>query len=480
MRFTREQLASVIVMAFAGLLVMYVETMIVPSLPTLINYFHTDYDTLSWVVTSYLIAGTVSSIIFGKLADIYGKKKVFLILAGIYSFAIIFGGFSKTISEFIIIRTIQGSGMAMFPVAFSLIRDEFPPEEIPLAQGIVSSMFAGGASIGLVFGAYISQNYGWEWDYHTSIPLALLLFFLAWKYLRESPYKTKTNIDWPGTLLLSSGIIMALIATSEGEYWGWTSESIISLYAFSVVLISLFLYVETIVKEPLINLDMLIERDIFLTNFVSLFVASGMFFLYFTIPPILEDPPPSGFGETILTAGLTNLPAAIMAIVFAPIAAFITKKYGPKYSILIGITVQLISFFALYFNRSSVISITEDSLLLGAGASFSMVGITNILIAITPEDKIGISMGMNQLFRNVGSVIAPAIAGVLETGYQIGIIVGEYPGRFGDLNFIPYIAYFPSNEAFDLIYITGIIVALINLSLTLLLKDIKIGGEKDE
>ncbi|MGC8992115.1 MAG: hypothetical protein ACP5JE_00935 [Thermoplasmata archaeon] len=147
---------------------------------------------------------------------------------------------------------------------------------------------------------------------------------------------------------------------------------------------------------------------------------------------------------------------------------------------MIGITVQLISFFALYFNRSSVISITEDSLLLGAGASFSMVGITNILIAITPEDKIGISMGMNQLFRNVGSVIAPAIAGVLETGYQIGIIVGEYPGRFGDLNFIPYIAYFPSNEAFDLIYITGIIVALINLSLTLLLKDIKIGGEKDE
>ncbi|MGC8584530.1 MAG: MFS transporter [Thermoplasmata archaeon] len=479
MRFTKDQIAAVIVMAFAGLLIMYVETMIVPSLPTLIDYFHTDYDTLSWVVTSYLISGTVSSIIFGKLADIYGKKKIFMILTGLYSFAIIFGGFSTTISEFIIIRTIQGAGMSMFPVAFSLIRDEFPPEEIPLAQGIVSSMFAGGASIGLVIGAYISQNYGWEWDYHTSIPLALLLFFLSWKYLKESPYKRKTAIDWTGTVFLSSGIVLSLIATSEGEYWGWTSQSIISLYAFSIVLIAIFVYIETIIREPLIDMKLLIDRDIFLTNFVSLFVASGMFFLYFTIPPLLEDPVPAGFGESILTAGLTNLPAAIMAIAFAPIAAFITKKYGPKYSILIGITVQLMSFLALYFNRSSVYSITEDSLLLGAGSSFSMVGLTNILISITPEDKIGISMGMNQLFRNVGSVIAPAIAGVLETGYEMGVIVGEFPGKMGDVTFIPYIMYFPSSEAFDLIYITGILVALITLSLAILLKNIKIGGVKN-
>lgn len=478
MRFTRDQRITVGVMAFAGLLVMYIETMIVPSLPTLVDYFHTDYDSISWVVTSYLISGTVSSIIFGKFADIYGKKKIFLLVAGIYTISIIFGGFASSLLEFILIRTFQGAGMAMFPIAFSLIRDEFPPEEIPLAQGVVSATFAGGASAGLVVGAYISQNYGWEWDYHTAIPIALVLFLLSFKFLKESNVRIKTKLDIPGTVLLSSGIVSALIATSEGQYWGWGSQSIFSLYAFSIVLIALFVLVEEFAKNPLIDVELLSSRNLFLTNIISLFVASGMFFLYFTIPPLLEDPVPAGFGESIITAGLTNLPAAIFAMAFAPLAALTTRKKGPKISILIGVVVQIISFLALFFNRSNTVSITEDSLLLGVGNSFSMVGLTNMVVMITPQDKMGISTGMNQLFRNVGSVIAPAIAGVLETGYQQAIMVGALPFRLGPLNVIPIFAYFPSAMAFDLIYITGIIVAAFTFAMVMLLKPIKIGGNE--
>lgn len=278
MRFTRDQGITVGVMAFAGLLVMYIETMIVPSLPTLVDYFHTDYDSISWVVTSYLISGTVSSIIFGKFADIYGKKKIFLLVAGIYTVSIIFGGFASSLPEFILIRTFQGAGMAMFPIAFSLIRDEFPPEKIPLAQGVVSATFAGGASVGLVVGAYISQNYGWEWDYHTAIPIALVLFLLSFKFLKESNVRINAKLDIPGTVLLSSSIVSALIATSEGQYWGWGSQSIFSLYAFSIVLIALFVLVEEFAKNPLIDINLLSSRNLLLTNIISLFVAFGMFF----------------------------------------------------------------------------------------------------------------------------------------------------------------------------------------------------------
>jgi len=478
MKFNRDQGITVGIMAFAGLLIMYIETMIVPSLPTLVDYFHTDYDSISWVVTSYLISGTVSSIIFGKLADIYGKKKIFLLVAGIYTVAIIFGGFATSLIEFILIRTFQGAGMAMFPIAFSLIRDEFPPEEIPLAQGIVSATFAGGASLGLVIGAYISQNYGWEWDYHTAIPIALLLFILSFKFLKESNVRTKTRLDMAGTALLSSGIVSALIATSEGQYWGWGSESIFSLYAFSIVLISLFVLVEEFAKNPLMDIKLLSSRNILLTNIISLFVSSGMFFLYFTIPPLLEDPVPAGFGESIITAGLTNLPAAIFAMAFAPLAAFTTRKKGPKISIMLGVLIQIISFLALFFNRSNALSITEDSLLLGVGSSFSMVGLTNMIVMITPQDKMGISTGMNQLFRNVGSVISPAIAGVLETGYQQAVTVGALPYKLGSLNILPMFSFFPSSTAFDLIYITGISVASFTLIMVFLLKPIKIGGNE--
>jgi len=165
MKFNSYQKRAIGVMAFAGILVMYIETMVVPSLPVMVNDFHTDYDMLSWVITAYLISGTVSSIIFGKLADIYGKKKMFLIVSGVYALAIIFGGFANSLDVFIAIRAVQGVGMAMFPLAFSLIRDEFTPDTIAVAQGVVSGTIAGGASLGLVLGAYISQNYGWQFDY---------------------------------------------------------------------------------------------------------------------------------------------------------------------------------------------------------------------------------------------------------------------------------------------------------------------------
>jgi len=471
MKFNSYQKRAIGVMAFAGILVMYIETMVVPSLPVMVSDFHTDYDMLSWVITAYLISGTVSSIIFGKLADIYGKKKMFLIVSGVYALAIIFGGFANSLDVFIAIRAVQGVGMAMFPLAFSLIRDEFTPDTIAVAQGVVGGTVAGGASLGLVLGAYISQNYGWQFDYHTAIPVALALFILAARVLRESEYRANVKIDWLGTFTLITSVTLLLIALSQGQYWGWQSNAVVSLIAISIALLFIFIIVEMNAKEPLIDLKLLSSRNIFLINVISIFASSGQFFLYYTIPPLLEDPSPVGFGESIVTAGLTNLPASLLAMVTAPFAGFLTQKKGPRFTLLVGIFLQIMAFIALYFNRGDAFAITEDSTILGLSMPFAMVGIINILVRETPEDKVGVSTGMNQFFRNFGSTIAPAIAGVIEVSYQQGVILGLIPGN-GSIPYIPMIQYFPSNESFSYIYIIGIIFLLITLAFTLALKNI--------
>ncbi|MEM3318383.1 MAG: MFS transporter, partial [Thermoplasmatales archaeon] len=167
MPFSERARSTIVIMALMGTLVNYVETMVVPALPVLSKFFDSPYSSLSWVLTAYLISGTVSAAIFGKLADIVGKKKVFVILAIIYSVAVSFGGFATSLSEFITIRAIQGLGMGMFPVAFALLNDELPPKELPLAQGIISATFIVGASVGLVIGAWITQNFDWQWSYHS-------------------------------------------------------------------------------------------------------------------------------------------------------------------------------------------------------------------------------------------------------------------------------------------------------------------------
>ena len=365
MAFTTRAKSTITIMAIAGTMIMYVETMVTPALPVLSKFFSASYDSLSWIITSYLISGTISAAIFGKLADIYGKKRVFVILALVYAVAVSFGGFASTLTEFIIIRAIQGLGMGMLPVAFALLNDELPKSELPLAQGIISATFTVGASLGLVVGAWITQNYDWQWSYHSAIPIAFGLFIASLVILEESPYRKRETIDYGGIFLLSVGLVSAILVLSEGVYWGWTSYLIISLAFLAVTSFSLFLIYENTVVQPFINLKLLKIRNIFLANLTGLFASGGMFYLFYTIPPLLQDPSPAGFGKDILTSGLVMVPGSLMAIVFAPIGALIVRKYGPKLSIIIGTGVMLVAFILLYFNRGSVTSITEDAVFIG-------------------------------------------------------------------------------------------------------------------
>ncbi|MEM0141612.1 MAG: MFS transporter [Thermoplasmatales archaeon] len=479
MPFTEKARSTIVIMALMGTLVNYVETMVVPALPVLSKFFDAPYSSLSWVLTAYLISGTVSAAIFGKLGDIIGKKKVFVILALLYSIAISFGGFATSLPEFIAIRAVQGLGMGMFPVAFALLNDELPPRDLPLAQGIISATFIVGASIGLVVGAWITQNFDWQWSYHSAIPVAFGLLISAFIVLRESNTRKVERIDFGGVTLIVVGIVSLLVLLSEGEYWGWGSVIVVSLAFLSISSFSLFFFYERGLKDPFIDLKLLGIRNIFLANFAGLFVSGGMFYLFYTIPTLLEDPYPLGFGKDVFTAGLTVVPGAILGMVFAPVAAAIIRKKGPKLAILIGTVVMLIAFLLLYFNRSTPISITEDASFIGAGTAFVFVGMINMIIISTPKESAGMSTGMNTVFRNIGSSLAPAISGSIESQMVAPALVSVVPMQLGGLPFVPVLETFPSQESFNVIYIIGFVTLLISLLFSLSMKKVVV-NEKNE
>jgi MFS family permease len=134
-------------------MVMYAETMLTPAIPTLIKDFNITYGTSSWILTIYLLTGAVTTPIAGKLSDIYGKKKVLLVVLIVYITGVSIAGFSTNISILLIARALQGVGISMFPIAFSIVKDEFPREKMAIGQGIITSMFAAG---------FIIQHYGWQ------------------------------------------------------------------------------------------------------------------------------------------------------------------------------------------------------------------------------------------------------------------------------------------------------------------------------
>src|SRR5919201_7176857 len=186
-------------------MVMYAETMLIPAIPDLIKDFHVSYSMSSWILTAYLVAGAVMTPIAGKLSDIYGRKKILLIIMAVYAVGVCLSGFSSNIYFMLMARAIQGIGMSMFPIAFGIVRDKFPREKISIGQGVITSMFASGAVIGLAVGGIIIQNYGWRTTFFTIIPVAVVLLLIIRRFIfvndRDDPQyqhqgQKPLDIEW--------------------------------------------------------------------------------------------------------------------------------------------------------------------------------------------------------------------------------------------------------------------------------------------
>ncbi|MEM0139091.1 MAG: MFS transporter [Ferroplasma sp.] len=468
----------VALMAFSGTLIIYVETMIVPAIPVFITFFNTTYNNVSWILTAYLITGTVAAGIFGKLGDVFGKRRVFLILSFIYAVSVSLGGFATTLDELIAIRVVQGIGFGMYPLAYAIINDVVPRAKLALAQGLMSATFAVGAGIALVIGAYITETFSWEWSFHAIAPVAFILFILSYFYLKDAARPVKEKIDMAGVVIMAGALATLIFALSEGNTYGWESPLIIFLFIFSAIAFYSLTVYELNCKDAFIDMRLLKTRNVFIANFVGLFTMAGMYFLFFTVPTLLQDPAPSGFGRSILESGLIMLPATILAMVFAPLAARVTDRKGPKTAILIGLIVSFLAFLLLLAHRGSVLDIIEAAATLGSGFSFVLVGIINLLLISTPKSMAGEATGLNTVFRELGMTVAPAIGGTYETIYSVRVIIGLIPYRFNGFPFIPITYSFPSQTAYNFTYLTGIIFLLFAVLVTLFIKDKK--GEKNE
>src|SRR5215217_2664785 len=182
------QASTWITLAILGstvLITMYGETMILPAIGQIIKDFSITYGTSSWILTAYLISGAVMTPIAGKLSDVYGKKKMVLIIFMIYILGICLGGLSTNIYVLLAARVIQGIGISMFPIAFGIIRDQFPAQKLAISVGIFSSMFAAGSVVGIAIGGSIIKNFGWQSTFFTIIPIAIILWIIIRKFVQN-------------------------------------------------------------------------------------------------------------------------------------------------------------------------------------------------------------------------------------------------------------------------------------------------------
>jgi len=466
-----------VILSSIATMVMYVETMLIPAIPDLINDFNVSYGTSSWILTTYLISGAVATPIVGKLSDVYGKKKVLLLVMLIYAIGVSFAGFASNIYTLLLVRAIQGIGMGMFPIAFGIIRDQFPREKISIGQGIISSMFAAGAAVGLSAGALIVENFGWQATFFTIIPIAILLLITIWRFVhigenqqidpepikysisrgKESSLVPVTNfdekrrrklqLDIKGAVALAISITsfllcLTLIETSSGlgtannTFVGIISAygTIICIAIVAVISFLLFLLIEKRESYPLIDLRLLGNKAILPSILIILIVGLSNFMVFQTIPILVRNPEPIGFGADVVDAGTIQLPFALVFLVFGPTSGLIISRLGSLRPVIVGTSIITVSFLGLVFFHDSPTAISINLGVLATGLSFAAIGAMNVIILATPKEYTGISLGIATLVRIIGSAIGPALAAMYmqssQTVIDIGVLSRSYPSDF--------------------------------------------------
>ena len=496
-------------------MVMYAETMLIPAIPDLIGHFHVSYGMSSWILTSYLIAGAVMTPIAGKLSDIYGRKKILLIIMVIYAIGVSMAGFASDIYFMIFARAIQGVGMSMFPIAFGMIRDQFPREKISIGQGVITSMFASGAVIGLTVGGIIVQDYGWQTTFFTIIPIAIALLLIIWRFIHvtdikeedqsqkrsrilegENVSKTRktrnsndkrafskasNQIDIKGAIALAITVtsfllVLTLLETSGSNLHAASiangnansndnlpsnansSSNILPFLIIGIIALVFFVIIERREKYPLVDFRLMLNKSILPANLIIMLVGFSMFMVFQTVPILVRNPEPVGFGEDAISAGRVQLPFAIVLLIFGPTSGFIVSKLGSLRPIILGTFITTAGFMGLLMFHSTELLVSVNLGILSTGLSLTSVGAINVIILSTPRQFSGISLGMTSLMRIVGASIGPALAGMyMQTNQTL-------------LNVNGIINYFPSSISFELIFLSAVIVSVISIVLAIILR----------
>jgi MFS family permease len=454
------------VLSSLATMVMYAETMLIPALPDLIDEFKVSYSTSSWILSAYLIPGAVMTPIAGKLSDIYGRKKVLLVIMTVYAVGISLAGFAENIYFLFVSRAIQGIGIAMFVIAFSIIRDQFPRDRISIGQGIISSMFASGAVIGLLMGGFIISNFGWRATFLSAVPITIVLFIIIWRFKYDAkPQADKVKLYVSRTVDIKGAVTLAVFVTSfllaltllETDQ-GSNMANMAAFLTTGIVSLMVFIVVERRSKEPLVDLQLITHKLILPANLIIMVVGFSMFMVFQTIPVLVRNPVPLGFGGDAAAVGYTQLPFAIVLLVFGPTSGFIVSKLGSVKPIIMGTAISAAAFFGLVAFHEGWAAVAVNLAVLSTGLSLTNVGAMNVTILATPAEFIGMSLGMNNLLRILGSSVGPALAGVYMQTFQT---TAEVAGTY---------MVFPSMRAYSVIFLTAMMLSILSIGLAFYLK----------
>jgi MFS family permease len=436
----------VVVLAFAGIVVALMQTLVIPLAPEFPRLLDTSASSAAWVITATLLASAIATPVMGRLGDMYGKRRMLLVSLGVLVAGSVVSAMANSLVPMVVGRTLQGLAGGVIALGISIMRDELPAERLGSATAMMSASLGVGGALGLPAATFLAERADWHMLFWASAGIAVLVTVLVVALVPESSVRSGGRFDVVGAVGLSTALLCLLLGISKGADWGWTSAVTTSLFGTAAGVLLLWGWWELRAARPLVDLRTIVRRQVLLTNLASVVFGFAMFAMALVIPQLLLLPTATGYGlgQTMLAVGLVMAPNGLVMMVMAPLSARLSRTRGPKTTLMTGAAVVATGYALGMGLMSTLWQLMLVSCVIGAGIGLAYGAMPSLIMAAVPVSETAAANSLNTLMRAIGTSMSSAVAGV---------ILAQLTTTFGGVAV-------PSQDGFRLIMAIGALAAI--------------------
>ncbi|GGF24971.1 MFS transporter [Subtercola lobariae] len=407
--------AIIFTLAFTGLIASFMQTLVTPIVPELPTLLNTSASNATWVLTATLLAAAIITPIAGRLGDMFGKRRIALLLLVLLFAGSIIAALSSDVIIMIVGRVLQGAGLGVIALGVSILRDVLHPKRLGGAVALVSATLGIGAAVGLPISALIAQNFDWHVLFWLSSLLAVIAIVLVYTLVPVSTLRTGGSFDFIGAVGFAIGLVGILLAISKGGEWGWGSPVTLGMLGGGVLVLLVWGVFELRTTSPLIDLRIAARRPVLMTNLASITVGFGFFATAAVLPQLLEAPTTTGvgLGQTLLVSSLCLMPSGLVMFFIAPVAARLSAARGPRISLVLGGVIIFLGYALAIGLMTQVWHAVLIATAVGLGVGFAYAAMPTLIMRSVPATETAAANGLNSVMRSLGSTVAAAVLGLI-------------------------------------------------------------------
>ena len=412
--------------------------MMYAALPTM-NKVYGDPSAVGWLITAFLLVGAASAAICGRLGDIFGRSRVLILMLALAGLGSLISALAPSLEWVIFGRALQGLSQATFPLAVGIVRERLPEHRVPIGVSYVVATATISAGLGVMLGGAVIDHAPWQWLFYISTAMAAVSVAMTLAFVPPSPRGTvQKNLDMVGGVLFVPAIAMVLVAISRSKVWGWGSPLTLGLLLGGLALLVIWTYYEWKHENPLINVRLLVNRKLALTNVSMLLFGLGSSQMMLVLVMLLQQPTWTGIGLGLSAtiAGATKLPSNVMSAITGPLGGHFASRHGARLVLISGCVIYFLTWLALTLSHDNFWAILAIVIVWGTAGGLTYPAISNLIVESVPANRTSEAIGVATVIRSTAAGIGnQLIVTLLATATIVDASKGSgvfpTPGAYG-------------------------------------------------